>query len=156
MSAMLKSSILSLSQITDPEDQKAKILADVGNLDDGEVDILDNDVLVALYVTPNSVEMEGPGGKKVSFQFTDRKAAESQFQGKAALVLKKGATAWRYMNNGMPYEGTVPEVGDWVVIRPSDGFAMALKSPTAKEHVICKVIPSLAIQVKVKDPRRVY
>lgn len=158
MSAMLKSSILTLGQITDPEEQKAKILEDIGSAL-GKVKLYDNQVLVALYVTPSSVQMQGPGGKTIDFQFTDRKTAESQFQGKAALLLKKGPTAYKY-NAGGPsygaYEGIEPEIGEWVVVRPSDGLAIALKSLEAREHVICKVVPALAIQMGTEDPRLVY
>lgn len=156
MSAMLKSSILTLGQMTDPEDQKAKIFEDVGPMDDGEYDILDDHVLVATYVTPDTMQMKGPDGRLVDFKFTDRKASESQFQGKAALVLKKGPTAWRYLNNGQPYEGIVPDVGDWVVINPSDGREVAIKSTEGREHVMCRCVPALAIRQRVKDPRRIW
>lgn len=156
MSAMLKSSIQTLGQMTDPDDQKEQIFKDVGPLDDGEYDVLDDHVLVAQYVTPGSVDMKRADGSTYKFQFTDNKVGEAQYQGKACLVLKIGPVAFRYLPNGQPYEGIIPEVGDWVVVNASDGKPVGIKALDAREHVICKLVPDRCIRQRIKDPRRVF
>lgn len=156
MSAMLKSSIQTLGQLTDPEEQKEQILKDVGDLRDAHYRIYDDHVLVAIYVTPSTVAIKRDDGSTYNFQLTDRKVGESEHQGKAALVLKIGPTAWKYTAWGHEYQGESPEVGDWVIVNPSDGRSVGLKSPNGREHVICRLIPASAIRHGVKDPRRVY
>lgn len=156
MSAMLKSSIQSLGLLSDPDEQKAQILREVGDLSDGEYDILDDHVLVAHYVTPNTMDMKRSDGTTYKFHLTDNKVAESQFQGKAYLILKIGPTAFKYLPNGQAYEGTVPEVGDWAIVQPSDGKPVGIKALESREHTICKLVPDRCIKQRVKDPRRIW
>ena len=61
------------------------------------------------------------------------------------------------MNNGQPYEGFVPDAGDWIVIHPSDGREIFLRDPASRgEAVSCRRIKWPCIFMRVKDPRAVH
>lgn len=155
---MAKSTIYKLAELDGPEQQKRQILKDLGSTTDFE--LLDDDILVATYAESDVLsEVKGPNGEVVRLYSTDNRKAESRYQGKAALVVAMGPTAFKYHNNGQPYEGAKVKVGDWVVIHPSDGREIFLKDPksrTTQDYVACRRIHWSSILMRVDDPRRVY
>lgn len=155
---MAKHNIYKLADLDGPEAQKKSIFRDLGDLK--RFQILDDDLLLATYATSNVLsEIKGPNGEIIKLYGTDNRAQESRFQGKAHLVVAVGPTAFKYHNNGQPYEGETVKVGDWVVIHPSDGREVWLKdytNPSVKEHVVCRKVHWSSILMKVDDPRLVY
>lgn len=154
---MPKATIYKLAELDGPELQKKQIFKDLGSLTDFQ--LLDDDILVATYVD-SQVASSGqrPDGSKWELIKPQNSTAEARYQGKAALVVGKGPTAFRYYNNGQPYEGKSVEIGDWVVIHPSDGREIFLKDPRkpGNEYVACRRIHWSSILMRVDDPRRVY
>lgn len=156
---MAKATIYDLAKLSGPDKQKQKIFDDLGNMKDFE--LLDDDVLVATYVDS---EVAASGKRADGSQFVlykpESATTEARYQGKAALVVALGPTAFKYHNNGQPYEGKAVKVGDWVVIHPSDGREIYLKDPkaigTSSKYVACRRIHWSSILMRVDDPRRVY
>ncbi|TXH16123.1 MAG: hypothetical protein E6R03_06065 [Hyphomicrobiaceae bacterium] len=154
---MTKATLYKLSELDGPEKQKQQIFKDLGNLKDFE--LLDEDILVATYARSDVIaEVMGPDGKAVKLYGTDNRKQEDRWQGKAALVVAMGPTAFRYHPNGQPYEGKSVKIGDWVVIHPSDGREIFLKDPkaTGNDFVACRRVHWASILMRVDDPRRVY
>lgn len=151
---MAKSSIDQLAKLDGPEAVRQQVFKDLGDLD--QYDILDEDVLFALYV-PSNVLASGVDatGKKFQLIGTDNNTAETRYQGKVGILIKSGPNAFKYHNNGQPYEGTVPQEGDWIIVTASDGREIFLKDTSAKEYVACRRIPWTGIKMRVKDPRTV-
>lgn len=154
---MARATIYKLAELDGPEKQKQQIFKDLGNLKDFE--LLDDDLLVATYVD-SEVAASGKRSDGSSFVLYKPQSAtqEARFQGKAALVVAMGPTAFKYHPNGQLYEGRAVKVGDWVVIHPSDGREIFLKDPKAagNDYVACRRIHWSSILMRVDDPRRVY
>jgi len=155
---MAKSNLYKLADMSGPEAQKKSIFHDLGDL--SRYQILDDDILIATYASSNVIaEIKGPDGKPIQLFGTDNLKKENQYQSKAGLVVAVGPTAFRYHNNGQPYEGLKVKVGDWVVIHPNDGREIFLKdftNPSIKERVACRKVHYSSILMKVDDPRLVY
>ena len=151
-----KGNITTLAKMDGPEEQKAQIFRDLGDLD--QYEILGEDVLIAIYAESNVLaRIKGPDGKEVQLFRTDNRTTESRYQGKAGVIVAIGPTAFQYHNNGQPYEGTRPEVGDWVVSYPSDGREMFLRAAGSRgEGVTCRKLHWSSIFMRVSDPRVVY
>ena len=154
---MARATIYKLAELDGPEKQKQQIFKDLGNMKDFE--LLDDDLLVATYVD-SEVAASGKRADGSSFVLYKPQSStqEARYQGKVALVVALGPTAFQYHANGQPYEGKKVKVGDWVVIHPSDGREIFLKDPKSagNEYVACRRIHWSNILMRVDDPRRVY
>jgi co-chaperonin GroES (HSP10) len=111
----------------------------LGNLDG--VEVFNNAVLVAIYVRPKRT--------KSGIILTDKYTDEDRIQGKAGLVVKKGPTAF-IDETGRWFAGAIIEENDWVIFRPSDGWAINVNG------VDCRLIDDIAIRGKVNQPDRVW
>jgi len=154
---MARATIYKLAELDGPEKQKQQIFKDLGNLKDFE--LLDDDLLVATYVDSEiAISGKRADGTSYSLYKPQSMTQEARFQGKAALVVAMGPTAFKYHPNGQLYEGRAVKVGDWVVIHPSDGREIFLKDPKAagNDYVACRRIHWSSILMRVDDPRRVY
>ena len=153
----MKASIVSLSKLGSPEQQKAEIFKSLGNLN--QYEMLDEEVLLAIYAKPNVLSAGlRQDGTKYELVGTDNDAIEaSRYQGKIGLLVKKGPAAFQVRPNGQPYDGLVPEVGDWLVSRASDGREIWLKDikATGNEYVCCRRIHWNLVGMRVADPRTV-
>lgn len=132
----MRAKTLELSQATHASTELVKQVGDLSG-----IDVLNDLVLMASYIQPE----KSSGG----IYFTNKQLDESRFQGKVGLVLKKGPTAFKYVGS-YPYEGEVPEVGDWVVYRTSDGWETFIRG------VPCRVIESEFIKARIADPTIIY
>lgn len=120
-------------------DPAQELLNKIGSLKG--VEIPGNQVLLAIYERPQKTA----GG----IHLTDAYRAEDKYQGKAALVVAKGPMAYDegYRKN----HGDMPvEIGDWIVIRPSDGW------PVTVNKVLCRMIHDEATKMKIDGPDRVW
>jgi co-chaperonin GroES (HSP10) len=103
--------------------------------------VLASNVLVASYIKPGKTA----GGLILPDSSTD----EDRWQGKIGLVLKLGETAFKY--DGMAaYEGTVPQVGDYVMFHTSDSRELGINGTS------CRFVDSSLIRMIVPDPDGVY
>jgi hypothetical protein len=132
-------------------DTKAQILAKIGDVSGFE--IASNEVLIAIYQRPDKT----PGG----IIQTPRILEEDKYQGKVGLVLKYG-DACRFVvtdkESGITY-GIPIAVGDWVVVRPSDTWALDVNAnPTLdrNDFVPCRLVAPHHIRAKVSNPASVW
>ena len=121
---------------TDPAQE---LLSSLGNLDD--IDIFNNQVLVAIYVRPNKT--------KSGIILTDSTRDEDRYQGKVGLVVKKGPSAFED-ETGRWFKDADVNVGDWVVFRPSDGWSVAINGQP------CRLMDDVVIRGRVKHPDSVW
>lgn len=120
-------------------DPKKDLLAALD--DTSGVDVFNNAVLVAIYVRPNRT--------KSGIFLTDNYTSEDRIQGKAGLVVKKGPRAFVDERGEWFADASINE-GDWVIFRPSDGWAINVNG------VACRLIDDTAIRGKVDQPDRVW
>jgi co-chaperonin GroES (HSP10) len=120
-------------------DPKQKLLEDIGDL--SNVEIFNNQILVAVYIRPNKT--------KSGIYLSDQSREEDKVQGKVGLVVKKGPSA--FVDDGNEWFKDISvEVNDWVVFRPSDGWSITVN------NVLCRMIDDTAIRGKVDAPDRVW
>jgi len=70
-------------------------------------------------------------------------------QGKVGLVVKKGPAAF-VDDTSEWFKDISVEVNDWVVIRPSDGWAITVN------NVLCRIVDDTAVRGKIDVPDRVW
>ena len=122
-------------------DPKNVLLDKVGDIED--VEIFNNQVLVAVYIRPNKTKL---GGK--DFYLTDNVVDEDRFQGKVGLLLKKGSTA--FVESDGWFVNTTFELDDWLVFKPSDGWSLTVNG------VLCRIIEDINVRGRVDTPDRVW
>src|SRR6266700_6513322 len=107
---------------------KKAITDQLHNVD--EIEVFHNLVLVATYIQPDQTK----GGVFLP----NNTLAEDRFQGKCALVLKLGPLAFKD-DKVAKFGGVKVEVGDWVVVRPSDGFELYNADKSGSAGVSCRL-----------------
>jgi len=137
---------------TESERLKQSILNKVGNLDGYE--IANNEVLCAIYLR----EEKTPGGIVLPHQ----NLKEDLYQAKAHLVLKIGS-ACRFVrtdvNTGVIY-GVPIQLHDWIVLRPSDAWALDINMMPSilsrEDFVPCRMIFDDQIRARIAHPGMVW
>lgn len=127
-------------------DPKQAILDKVGDL--SGVEVFGSDCLCAIYMRPNKT--------KSGLYLSDNTVAEDAWQGKAALILKMGATAFAD-ENGNKFRDI--SEGDWVVLRPSDAFPVQLMpegAVSSGEVVKCRIVTDINIRARIANPDVIY
>lgn len=120
----------------DPAEQ---IIETVGDLND--VGVFHNKVLCGIYVRPEKTK----GG----ILLTDAHRDEDLYQGKAAVVLKVGPTA--FVDDGQAkFYGQSVKPGDWIVFRPSAGLKMKIRKTD------CVLLQDVQIELKIPAPDVVF
>lgn len=133
-------------------DPKQALLDSLGDI--SGVEVLYNNVMVATYIAPPRIVQTAEGPKTI--HLPDRSHEEDRFQGKAALVIKLGPTAFKY-DGSYPYEGPKIEPGDWVFLRPSDGMEMFKASAEDRNTgTSCRIIEDRFVLGRVKDPAAIW
>lgn len=147
MSAMLK------SKQNDPsEEQKREILKKLGDVSGFE--IAQNEVLLAIYQRP---ELTAGGIALVS-----QTLKEDIYQGKVGLVVKIGehcqfdrADPYTNIETGIPIS-----LHDWVVVRPSDTWALDVnmhsETLSKKDFVACRLVKDKDIRAKIPHPAVIW
>jgi co-chaperonin GroES (HSP10) len=129
--------------MTNLEDPADVIYKNVG-MKNGKIpgfELMANRVLLGLYVRPEKTK----GGLYLS----DTTRAEEKYQGKAAVVLMIGPTAF-VSDSHFNFLGQKVEVGDWVSIWTTDGKAISINNAD------CRVIRDQDIAMKIPAPDQVY
>lgn len=111
----------------------------IGTLDDWE--IYGNHILLGVY--------ERPKQTKSGIHLSDQTVHEDRYQGKAALVLKKGPTAF-VSDRNYDFKGQDVQVGDWVAIFVSDGRPITIKGQ------LCRLVEDQYIRMKIPAPDLVF
>lgn len=124
----------------DHEDDPAEeIKKSVGDL--SSVEVFNNQVLVAVYIRPKKT--------KSGIYLTDKTTEEDRYQSKVGLVLKKGPVAFVDNTNNW-FSGVDIEEGEWIVFRPSDGWAITVN------NVLCRMLDDTAVRGRINTPDLVW
>jgi len=146
MSAVLK------KQNDSSEEQKREILKKLGDL--SEFEIAQDEALLAIYQRP---ELTAGGIALVS-----QTLKEDIYQGKVGLVVRIGEHCqFEYVD---PYSGLkagIPiSLHDWVVVRPSDTWALDVNmhsdTLSKKDFVACRLVKGRNIRAKIPHPGVVW
>lgn len=121
------------------EDPAETILKKVGNLDN--VEVFGNHILLGVYQRPKVT--------KSGIHLADQTIKEDSYQGKAALVLKKGPTAF-VSDRNYDFKGQNVEVGDWVAIFVSDGRPLTINGQ------LMRICEDQYIRLKIPSPDIVF
>ena len=113
-------------------DPRADLLRAVGDISDYEVG--NNEVLAATYLRPEKTA----GG----IIMTARNLKEDLYQSKVHLVLKCGPLC--------EFFGFAIQPGDWIVIRPSDAWALDINGTQ------CRHILDSNVRAKITDPTKIW
>ena len=125
--------------MTHDNDPRAELLKAVGDL--SEIEIFNNHVLVATYIRPDKT--------KSGIILTDNTRKEDEYQGKAALILKKGPMAFKDEDGQWFQDATFSE-GDWIVLRPSDGWSVSVNGHP------CRILSDSAVRARISRPDLVW
>lgn len=121
------------------EDARDTILKSVGDL--SGINVMYSQVLIGIYMRPEKTA----GGIILSHQTRD----EDRYQGKVGLVLKMGPMAFQDTDD-IKFEGQRAKVGDWVVIRASDGWALSINKHD------CRMVSDAGIRMIIDRPDIVW
>lgn len=120
-------------------DPKQKLLDDIGDI--SAFDIFNNQILIAIYIRPSKT--------KSGIYLSDQSREEDKVQGKVGLVVKKGPAAF-VDDTSEWFKDISVDLNDWVVIRPSDGWAITVN------NVLCRIVDDTAVRGKIDVPDRVW
>jgi hypothetical protein len=135
-----------------PDPRREAILEKLGDL--SHIKVAQNEFLMAIYVRSN----RSPSG----LYMTDKTVKEDIYQGKVGLVVKIG-TACKFVrtnaDTGITY-GIPVELHDWIVVRPSDTWAMDVNAnPEAlarEDFVTCRLVYDDMVRMVIDDPGAVW
>lgn len=126
------------------EDPKQQIWNALGDLTGLEV--MHNDVLIAIYIRPSEKKIEGTD--KV-IHLADQTIKEDEYQGKAGMVVKKGPLAF-VSDDNFDFKGQDVQPGDWVSVWVSDGRKLKVNG------VLCRMVEDRHIRMKIPAPDLVF
>ena len=130
---------LKVTEVADSDDPRSTIIEMVGDLSDYHV--LGSRVLVGTYIASRMTK----GG----IWRPEKSIDEDRWQGKVGLVLKMGPMAFKY-DGSFAYEGTKPEIGQWVEYRPAETSEVGIRGAP------CRYIDSQNIRAVIPDPSLIY
>ncbi len=133
-------------------DPKQEILDKLGDISDFEIST--NEVLLAIYRRPEKTA----GG----IILTHNTLKEDVYQGKVGLVVKIGDACSFDTNDA--YSGTIFKLDiklhDWVVVRPSDTWAVDINGSVEllekKDFVACRLVRPCYIRARIQNPLVVW
>lgn len=104
-------------------------------------EMMANRVLLGLYIRPEKT--------RSGIHLTQTTQAEEKYQGKAAVVLAKGPSAF-VSDVNFDFHSQNVEVGDWVSLSVTDGRAISINKAE------CRIIRDQDIGMKIPAPDVVY
>lgn len=133
--------------MTHVDDPKKTILEEVGDI--SLFELYNVQVLVGVYQRPEKTK----GGIILTQNYRD----EDNYQGKVGLILKIGPKAFDETAVEW-FDGKKLAVGDWVVFRPSDGWACTITGAGSKEGKgkLCRIINDTLIKARIPHPDMVW
>ncbi len=127
--------VMAMKHDTDPKVELLKKLGDITGFK-----VYNNQVAVCIY--------ERPKQTKGGILLTDAQRDEDRYQGKAALIIMTGPVAFASANGYFTDGG--PAVGDWIAIRPSDGWPIQING------VLCRMLVDEQVKLRIPSPDSVY
>lgn len=121
------------------KDPKTDLLERIGDL--SEFTVMNNQVLVAVYLRPEKTK----GG----IILTDNTRGEDRYQGKIGLIVRQGPEAFSD-ETGRWFNGTSIGLHDWIVYRPSDGWALEVNG------VLCRMLDDVHTKMVVPNPDAIW
>ncbi len=118
------------------KDPATLIHEQLGDIED--VDVFNDRILLAIY--------ERPEQTKAGIILTQTTRGEDQFQGKAAMIVKMGPVAVLKAED----RGGALNVGDWVAIRPSDGW------PVRINKQMCRLVSEKDVHLRLSTPDQAW
>lgn len=116
-------------------DPKQKLLEEIGDL--SQVELFNNQILVAVYVRPTKT--------KSGLYLTDKYAEEDKFQGKVGLLVGMGPAAFQD-DSGQWFNNASFNLHDWLVYRPSDGWSITING------VLCRMLSDTQVKMRIPTP----
>jgi co-chaperonin GroES (HSP10) len=126
-------------KMTHAVDPKVDIFESVGDVN--KFELFNNQLLVAIYVRPQRTAS--------GIFLTDNTVDEDKFQGKVGLVVKLGPDAFED-ETGKWFKDVKINIGDWVVFRPSDGWAISVNGKS------CRILDDVAVRGRIQEPDMVW
>lgn len=120
-------------------DPKKKLAEEAGDL--SGVELFHNQILVAVYIRPQKT--------KSGLYLSDKTTDEDRYQSKVGLLLKSGPKAF-IDDSGEWFDAEAFNLGDWLVFRPSDGWAITVNG------VLCRILQDVQVRGRVDSPDRVW
>ncbi len=108
-----------------------------------------NNILVATYFLPESVNIRGPGKTTVPFVIPQMVSNEAMWQGRVGLLLAMGPMAW-VSDNKVDFGGTAHKIGEWLLYDRQDGRQIAVN------RIHCRRLRDVDVWGATDDPYRVY
>ena len=127
------------AKIVDLHSSAKEIIDEVGDL--SGIEVMYNQILVGIYKRPE----RSAGG----IIYTDTAKKEDEYQGKVALVLKVGPTAFK-SDEDMDFGDQSVAVGDWIVLRPGDGWQLRVGKRA------CRMLVDSTVKMKIAQPDLIY
>jgi co-chaperonin GroES (HSP10) len=127
---------LKMLHAVDPRDELMKSVGDLS-----KVKLFNNQILCAVYKRPEKTAS--------GIYLTDNTRKEDEYQGKVAVVLKKGPMAFQD-DAQTAFNGQNVEIGDWVVFRVSDGWQVTVNG------VLCRMLQDIQIRMTIDAPDVVF
>lgn len=116
-------------------DPRQKLLEEIGDL--SQVELFNNQILVAVYVRPTKT--------KSGLYLTDKYAEEDKFQGKVGLLVGMGPAAFQD-DSGQWFNNASFNLHDWLVYRPSDGWSITING------VLCRMLSDTQVKMRIPTP----
>lgn len=108
-----------------------------------------NNILVATYFLPDSVNLRGPKGTSVPIYMPSSVTDEAKWQGRVGLLLAKGPMAWK-SDDKVDFGGSDHKIGDWLCYDRQDGRQIAIN------RIHCRRLKDVDVWGSTDDPYRVY
>ena len=111
-----------------------------------DIHLYGNAILVATYLRPKKARFG-----TLQLDLADSTLKEDEYQGKVGLVLKLGPRAYQD-DESFQFHGQKVDPGDWVVYRPSDGWALTIVDGS----VLCRMLVESSIRMRIPSPDAVW
>jgi len=108
--------------------------------------LLSNYIMVAIYKRPDKTAS--------GIYISDATKDEDKYQGKSALVIKKGPIAF-VDDDRVSFHGQTVDVGQWVAFRLSDSWSLGIADYEGKE-IDCRILPDTAVRLIIPRPDAIW
>lgn len=128
----MKTATMKMFHAGDPREELKLAIGDLS-----KVNVFHNYILCAVYKRPDKLAS--------GLHLPDQVRKEDDYQGKVALVLKKGPLAF-VDDDRTSFAGQNVDVGDWVVVRSSDGWKLNINGQ------LCHMIQDTQVRLTIPEP----
>ena len=132
----MKTATMKMHHAADPRDELTYAVGDLS-----KIQVFNNYLLCAVYKRPEKTAS--------GLYLSDTTRKEDDYQGKVILVLKKGPLAFVDDDN-TAFAGQNVDVGQWVVVRSSDGWKLNVNGQ------LCHMIQDTQVRMVIPEPDVVF